>query len=100
MFQTVLYGWCMGIEKGEEEIHYGAHIRVPRVRAVRAQVCVATVLVHCVWCVLLAITGTAAVGVDGGSCHAHGHVVYLGMFVFLALLSHIACRRWEREGRL
>jgi SNF family Na+-dependent transporter len=30
MFQTLLYGWGLGIEKGEEEMHYGAHLRVPR----------------------------------------------------------------------
>jgi hypothetical protein len=30
MFQSVLYGWLFGIERGEEELHRGAHIRVPR----------------------------------------------------------------------
>lgn len=30
MFQTLLYGWGLGIEKGEEEMHHGAHLRVPR----------------------------------------------------------------------
>jgi SNF family Na+-dependent transporter len=30
MFQTILYGWVFGIERGEEELHQGAHIRVPR----------------------------------------------------------------------
>jgi NSS family neurotransmitter:Na+ symporter len=31
MFQTLLYGWGMGIEKGEQEMHHGAHLRVPRI---------------------------------------------------------------------
>ncbi len=30
MFQTILYGWIFGIDRGEEELHRGAHIRVPR----------------------------------------------------------------------
>jgi len=30
MFQTVLYGWIFGIDRGEGELHRGAHIRVPR----------------------------------------------------------------------
>lgn len=30
MFQAVLYGWIFGIERGERELHEGAHIRVPR----------------------------------------------------------------------
>lgn len=29
-FQAVLYGWVLGIQRGEEEAHYGAHIRIPR----------------------------------------------------------------------
>jgi SNF family Na+-dependent transporter len=29
MFQSILYGWIFGIERGDEELHKGAHIRVP-----------------------------------------------------------------------
>ncbi len=29
MFQTVLYGWVFGIERGHEELHHGANLRVP-----------------------------------------------------------------------
>ncbi|QDT17532.1 sodium-dependent transporter [Alienimonas californiensis] len=28
--QVLMYGWAFGIEKGEREMHVGAHIRVPR----------------------------------------------------------------------
>jgi SNF family Na+-dependent transporter len=31
MVQAVLYGWVMGIKRGEEEAHEGAHLRIPRV---------------------------------------------------------------------
>jgi NSS family neurotransmitter:Na+ symporter len=31
MFQTVLYGWVFGIERGEKELRHGAHLHVPRV---------------------------------------------------------------------
>jgi NSS family neurotransmitter:Na+ symporter len=30
MFQTVLYGWVLGIDRGEQEMHEGAQLRVPR----------------------------------------------------------------------
>ena len=30
MFQTVLYGWVFGIERGHAELHQGANIRIPR----------------------------------------------------------------------
>jgi SNF family Na+-dependent transporter len=29
MFQSVIYGWVFGIQRGHEELHQGAHIRVP-----------------------------------------------------------------------
>jgi SNF family Na+-dependent transporter len=30
MFQTILYGWVFGIERGEKELRHGAHLHVPR----------------------------------------------------------------------
>jgi SNF family Na+-dependent transporter len=30
LVQSLLYGWALGIERGDEELHRGAHIRVPR----------------------------------------------------------------------
>lgn len=29
LFQSLLYGWVFGIEKGHEQAHVGAHIRIP-----------------------------------------------------------------------
>ncbi len=31
LVQAVIYGWIFGIEKGEEEAHVGAHLRIPTV---------------------------------------------------------------------
>jgi NSS family neurotransmitter:Na+ symporter len=28
--QSILYGWVLGIDRGEREAHYGAHLRIPR----------------------------------------------------------------------
>jgi neurotransmitter:Na+ symporter, NSS family len=30
MVQAFLYGWVLGIDRGEQEAHYGAHVRIPR----------------------------------------------------------------------
>lgn len=30
MIQAVLYGWVLGIERGEKEAHTGAHMRIPK----------------------------------------------------------------------
>jgi hypothetical protein len=31
MVQSIFYGWFFGIERGEQEAHRGAHIRIPRI---------------------------------------------------------------------
>jgi neurotransmitter:Na+ symporter, NSS family len=30
LVQSLLYGWALGIKRGDEELHRGAHIRIPR----------------------------------------------------------------------
>jgi len=30
MIQAIIYGWIFGIERGEQEAHVGAHMRIPR----------------------------------------------------------------------
>jgi neurotransmitter:Na+ symporter, NSS family len=30
LVQSLLYGWALGIDRGDEELHRGAHIRIPR----------------------------------------------------------------------
>ena len=31
LVQSLIYGWAFGIDNGEREAHYGAHIRIPRI---------------------------------------------------------------------
>ncbi len=100
MFQTVLYGWGMGIERGEEEMHQGAHMRVPRV--------VQFVLKYVSPIFLFIIFGMFCYQSLGPRLSVlvkdpvtlTATLFILVVFIFLALLSNIACRRWEREGRL
>ncbi len=100
MVQAILYGWAFGINRGEEELHRGAHIRVP----------------HFVQWVLKYVTPLYLLAIIVGVCYkeapgywkvlSQGGVplysfLLLGViFAFLLLLVHIAGRRWEREGRL
>jgi hypothetical protein len=30
LIQAIIYGWCFGIERGAEEAHVGAHMRIPQ----------------------------------------------------------------------
>jgi NSS family neurotransmitter:Na+ symporter len=100
MFQTLLYGWCMGIEKGEEEMHHGAHLRVPKV--------VQYVLKYISPLYLFIVFGMFCWQSLGGRLKAIASdsvtltaSLFIGVvFVFLAVLTSIATRRWQREGKL
>jgi SNF family Na+-dependent transporter len=100
MIQSILYGWVFGIERGEEELHRGAHIRVPYV----------------VQWVLKYITPVYLLAIFIGICYNSGpgywktlstqevprySILFIGLiFIFLLLLVHIAGKRWERDGRI
>ncbi len=100
MIQAILYGWVFGIERGNEELHRGAHIRVS----------------HFVQWILKFITPLYLVAIFVGICITKGpdywetlsaggvplySILFIGVvFAFLLLLVRIAGRRWEKEGRL
>jgi len=99
MIQAVIYGWIFGIERGYEELHRGAHIRIPWF--------VQIMLKYVTPLYLLAIfigtaytdgTSYAAVLSEGGV--ALNSLMFIGVILtFLLLLIHIAGKRWEEEGR-
>lgn len=99
MIQTLLYGWVFGIQKGHEELHKGASIRVPWF--------VQLILKYVAPVYLLAIF----IGVcwTQGADYAKtimekpvvaGSVGFIAVvFAFLLLLIYIAGQRWEKEGK-
>jgi neurotransmitter:Na+ symporter, NSS family len=100
LFQTILYGWVFGIERGRQELHRGAQIRVP----------------HFVQFMLKYITPTYLVVILAAFCYyklrdevttlTENRVALLSIgFVGLVMavlmwLTYVAGRRWQREGRL
>ncbi|MBX3427735.1 MAG: sodium-dependent transporter [Pirellulales bacterium] len=100
MIQSLIYGWALGIEEGEKELHRGAHIRVPRI----------------VQYVLKYVTPVYLLAIFAGICYTQGPeyaktlstpgvpqyavMVIATVLVFLLILVHIAGKRWEREGKL
>jgi hypothetical protein len=100
LVQAIMYGWIFGIERGEQELHRGAHMRVPRF----------------VQWVLKFVTPVFLFAILVGVCVKDGRnyintlaqggvplysVLFIGVvFVFLLLLVNIAGQRWKREGRL
>jgi SNF family Na+-dependent transporter len=107
LFQSLIYGWAFGIERGEQEAHLGAHIRIPRL----------------VQFVLKFITPLYLGAVFLGVCYSEflaapapgqesrlaavrdkpvallAMVVIGTVFAFLVLLVRIAAKRWEHQGR-
>ena len=99
MIQSILYGWVFGVEHGEQELHHGAHIRIPRF----------------VQWILKYVTPVYLLAIFFGTCYTQGptyakslsepgvplySVLFIGtIFVFLLLLVHIAGKQWDREGR-
>lgn len=100
LIQAILYGWVLGIDKGEEEAHRGANLRIPRF--------VQYMLKYVVPVYLLAIfIGFSINSVPGyvqsisEKPAAQGTIAFvLLLLAFLLLMVHIAGKRWEKEGRL
>jgi SNF family Na+-dependent transporter len=97
MFQTVLYGWVLGIERGHEEMHRGAQLRIPYF--------VQYVLKYVTPVYLLAIFVTFlfndyAVAIRNSPVALSSICFILLILGFLLLLTNIAGKRWEKEGRL
>jgi len=104
LIQAVLYGWVLGIERGEREAHAGAHLRIPRF--------VQFILKYVSPLFLVAMLGaflvTDILAGDEGSFHALAAKPVAGMsfgfivllMLFFCVLIHIAGKRWAAEGRL
>ena len=100
LIQALLYGWALGIDRGEAEAHAGAHLRIPRfVQYVIKYVSPAFLLLVLVGVFytdgpgyLKTLTAKPAAGM------AFGLIILL--LAFFTVLIHIAGRRWEAEGRL
>ena len=98
--QAVLYGWVLGIERGEKAAHEGAHLRIPRfVQFVLKFVSPAFLLIVFVGTIFtdgpkywMKLTTNPVAGLSFG---------FIGLLlVFLLTLIHIAGRRWQADGRL
>ena len=99
MVQTFLYGWVLGIEVGEKEAHYGAHIRIP----------------HFVQYILKFVTPVYLLAIFVGVIYTQGpgyietfktnpvarlSVLFIMLTLgFLLVLANIAGKRWRAEGR-
>ncbi len=99
MTQAVLYGWVLGIDRGEVEAHRGAHLRIPRfvqyiLKYVTPLYLLAIFVLFCIY----NLPGYLSSIVQKPA--AVWTIAFIGIILaFLLLLIHIAGRRWEAEGR-
>jgi SNF family Na+-dependent transporter len=99
MIQTFLYGWVLGIDRGEEEAHYGAHIRIPRFVQYLLKYVTPVYLLAVFFGVIYTqgksywttLTTEPVAGMSFG--------LLLLVMGFLLLMVNIAGRRWQSEGR-
>jgi neurotransmitter:Na+ symporter, NSS family len=99
MTQAILYGWVLGIDRGEREAHRGAHIRIPRFVQYMLKYVVPVYLlaIFLLFCYFNLPGYAKAIGDNPA---AQTSILFIGVIVaFLMLMIHIAGRRWDRERR-
>jgi NSS family neurotransmitter:Na+ symporter len=100
LFQTILYGWVFGIERGNVELHRGAQIRVPRFFQLMLKYVTPAYLLG-----ILGAYGYYKLGDEVANLMkdkvAMLSIGFVGLVLaILMLFTHLAGRRWQREGRL
>ncbi len=100
LFQAIIYGWVLGIDRGEREAHEGAHIRIPRfvqyiLKFVTPVYLLAIFVLFCKYNLK-----DRALGIWNSPVALSCIVFIVVVLAFLMLLIHIAGRRWQAEGRL
>ena len=97
MIQAIIYGWFFGIEKGHEELHRGAHIRVPWLVQIMLKYVTPTYLLAIFVGTCYTSAGDYAATLAQGGVPLMSVLFILTILAFLLLLIHIAGRRWDKE---
>lgn len=99
MFEAFVYGWALGIARGEDELHQGAHIRVPRfVQYILKYVSpVYLLVIFGAFCYQNVPDRVKAIADDPVVLAS---VLFIAVvFAFVLLLTRIAGKRWTAQGR-
>jgi SNF family Na+-dependent transporter len=102
MVQSFLYAWVLGIERGDEELHHGAHLRVPRFVQYLLKY-VTPLYLLAVFALTVYSDGASRLGAlvnpkDPVPGISFGLIVVV--LALLMVLIFIAGRRWHASGRL
>jgi SNF family Na+-dependent transporter len=100
LFQALVYGWVFGIKRGHEELHHGAHIRVPWVvQIVLKYVTPVYLLAIFVGFVIKDAPGYAQ-GIAESVVAQRSVLVMVTALAVLMILVYFAGKRWRSQGKL
>ncbi|TWU20070.1 sodium-dependent transporter [Bythopirellula polymerisocia] len=99
MIQAVIYGWVFGIQKGYEELHRGANIRVPWFVQIMLKYVTPAYLLAIFIGICITQGPDYAKTLSQGGIPLLSIMFILTIWVFLLLLINIAGKRWIAEGR-
>jgi SNF family Na+-dependent transporter len=102
--QIILFGWVFGVDKGLEEAHHGAHMRIPRafrfiIKYVSPAYLLTIFVGFCVYNVppyVREILGDAENPTNTSALYAW--FVILSVMILLVALTAVGSRRWRRLG--
>jgi neurotransmitter:Na+ symporter, NSS family len=98
--QVITYGWIFGIEKGEQELHQGANIRIPHALQIVLKYVAPLYLlvIFGAFCYLNVPDYLATVARDPV---ASGSVAFIfAVSSLIMVLTYFAGKRWQAEGRI
>ncbi|MCE9605588.1 MAG: sodium-dependent transporter [Planctomycetia bacterium] len=99
-FQAILFGWIFGVERGTEEAHRGAHMRIPKfvqwILKYVAPVYLGAMLIA----FLLEDVPAYAAKIGGSPVAQLSIAVVAAIGLLLTVMIAVASKRWKAEGRL
>jgi SNF family Na+-dependent transporter len=104
--QIICFSWIFGVDKGLEELHHGAQIRVPRIfrfiiKYVSPVYLIVIFLGFC-WYNLppyvRSVLGDPATGTPANRSVIYAWLVILGSIAMLMIVTAIGSRRWRAAG--
>lgn len=99
MFQAIIYGWVLGITEGEKQAHLGAHIRIPKFVQYMIKYVVPTYLIIIFIAFCVQNLPKQIESISQSTVAILSLLFMATVLAFLLVLTNIAGKRWEAEGR-
>jgi neurotransmitter:Na+ symporter, NSS family len=100
LVQSLLYGWALGIERGEEEAHQGAHMRIPRFVQYMLKYVVPVYLMVILGAFVYNDVPKKSQAIWQSPVALASIVFIIVILAFLMLMVNIAGKRWAKSGQL